>query len=402
MNRFLKAGMVGLGLGVILPATIGGAAPQASTMGQVETAKIADTLVKRCAAIQSGELVLITGGAQDQQLLEDIAVEIRTLGAHPLIALGSDRLSRKLITDVDARFDRQEPAFSMKLAEIVDAIINVDFSERPDLWADIPSQRLIDRRKSMQAVDETMLQRGVVQVELGNGLYPTPALARQFGISQTQLSKIFWDGVNTKYDKLQATGARVKDKLQSGRKVRVTASNGTDLTVEIAKRPAFVSDGMVSLEDRYEKGPACQVWLPAGEVYVTPVRGTANGKFIADTYFFEGQLIKGLTLTFTKGKLTSMTADSDITALRERYDAAPAGREFLAVIDIGLNPDIRPPSGSRVVTWMGAGNITIGVGNNTWAGGSNDVPYSLFAHLVGGSLTVDDKPIVERGTLLDK
>ncbi len=169
MNRFLKAGMVGLGLGVILPATMGGAAPQASTMGQVETAKIADILVKRCAAIQSGELALITGGAQDQQLLEDIAVEIRKLGAHPLIALGSDRLSRKLITDVDARFDRQEPAFSMKLADIVDAIINVDFSERPDLWADIPSQRLIDRRKSMQAVDETMLQRGVVQVELGNG-----------------------------------------------------------------------------------------------------------------------------------------------------------------------------------------------------------------------------------------
>ena len=64
---------------------------------------------------------------------------------------------------------------------------------------------------------------------------------------------------------------------------------------------------------------------------------------------------------------------------------------LFSAIDIGINPDVKAPKNSHFVSWMGAGMITIGFGNNIWAGGENDVPFDFFAHLSTGTLTVDNQ-----------
>ena len=46
------------------------------------------------------EHVLITGGAQDQALLENIAVHVRKAGAFPLVTLNSERMAKRLFDDV--------------------------------------------------------------------------------------------------------------------------------------------------------------------------------------------------------------------------------------------------------------------------------------------------------------
>ncbi len=389
-----------LGLGTLLVGVTAGAAPQESATATVDTGQVAATIVNQTAGIRRGELVLIEGGTRDQKLLEDLAVEVRKLGAHPLIVIGSDRLDRKMLVDVDKRFDSEEPKFAARLAEIIDAMITVDYAQQQGNLDDIPMKRRAERAKAFEKIGTRMRDRGVVQVHLGNDLYPTQALAEQFAIPYDKLAEIFWAGVNTDFDRLQVIGANVKDALSKGKRLRITAPNGTDLTVEITGRPIFVSDGVVSSEDRYERGPAAQVWLPAGEVYLTPVPKTAEGTFVAETFFYEGKRVDGLTLKFRKGKLRSMTAKSDITALLEAYNAAPSDRDWFGAIDIGMNPDVKLPRGSRVATWIGSGTISIGIGSNTWAGGDNEVPYGLYGHLLKGTLTVDNKKLVDNGRLL--
>jgi aminopeptidase len=46
-----------------------------------------------------------------------------------------------------------------------------------------------------------------------------------------------------------------------------------------------------------------------------------------------------------------------------------------------------------------AGAVTVGTGVNTWAGGSNDVPYGQSVFLTGATVTLDGKPVIEGGTL---
>jgi len=363
--------------------------------------KIAQTIVNQCAAIGPGELVFIGGGPRDLDLLENIAVEVRRSGAQPLLTIETESLVRRMFTDVPAKFDTQEPLFGLRLANIIDVRIGIDFRERLDLLADIAPQRIIDASKAESAVNDALLKRNVRQVYLGNALYPTKALATQFGIPHDELARIFWTGINVDYTQLQATGEKVQKQLAGGNEVKINAANGTNLTVKINGRPVFVSDGVISTKDRADGGPACQVWLPAGEVYLAPVAGTAAGTFIADTYFYEGKLIEGLKLEFKDGRLVNMTAaKGDLEPLKKRYDAAPAGRDQFAFIDLGINPNVTHPKDSRMVCWMAAGMISIGTGGNTWCGGDNDVPFDMYAHLVGATLTVDGKALIDKGKLI--
>ncbi|MCZ6850507.1 MAG: hypothetical protein O7F17_02580, partial [Planctomycetota bacterium] len=94
MNTSLR--ILGLGLGAVLLGVASGITQQKLSTANPDTAGIADTLVNKSANIRYDELVLISGGARDQQLLEDIAVEVRKLGAHPVITISSDRLTRNL------------------------------------------------------------------------------------------------------------------------------------------------------------------------------------------------------------------------------------------------------------------------------------------------------------------
>ncbi len=201
------------------------------------------------------------------------------------------------------------------------------------------------------------------------------------------------------YSKLQATGETVKTAIATGKEVHITNPNGTDLSLRIDGRPVFVSDGVISDEEMELGGAAGMVWLPAGEVYTTPVPGTAEGTVVVDHYFFQGHDIRDLTLTFEAGKLVSMTAESNLERLQAVYDAAGPGKDLFAVVNVGLNPNVRIPSGSQMVAWMPAGMVTIGFGNNTWAGGENNVAFGFFSFLPGSTLKVDGKVLVENGVL---
>ena len=337
----------------------------------VDYEALAQKLVNQCAAVKEGEVVLVSGGVKDIELLEDIAVNVSKVGAFPLIIVGSDRLTRKMLTEVPEKYDSQFPILNMKLLDFTNVVIGVSYGEDPGLLADIPPDRIAEISKASAPVNDLAVKRNIRQVSLGNGLYPTEALAKQFGMTKNELSEIFWKGVNTDYSKLEAKGVALKELLKAGKEVQITNTNGTDLKVRIENRPVFVSDGTTSAEDLTGGLAAMQVYLPAGEVFVTPVPGTAEGIVIVDHDFYQGKLIEDIKLTFKAGKLISMTAKSGLEPLKAMYDAAGPGKEEFSFIDIGINPDVKIKPGSMLLTWMPSGMLTIGIGNNIWAGGEN-------------------------------
>jgi leucyl aminopeptidase (aminopeptidase T) len=365
----------------------------------VDYEALAQKLVNQCANIHEGEIVLIYGGVRNLELLEDISVNVRKLGAYPLISIGSERIARRMYTEVPVKYDSQIPEVDLKLLGFVTAVISVDFSETPGLLSDIPPERFITRAKAYESVNALSQSRNVKGVTLGNGLYPTEAQAKQFGLTLKELSDIFWNGVNVDYTKLEATGKAVQKILSNGKEVQISNANGTDIKINIENRQVLVSDGSLSAEDLQKGYASSQVYLPAGEVFMSPVKGTATGKVVVDRLFYQDKEIIGLTLTFQKGKLTSMTAKSGIESFKKFYDAAESGKDEFAYIDLGINPDVNIKPGSKLVAWMSGGMINIGIGNNIWAGGENKNPFGYNFFLPGSTLKVDGKVLVENGIL---
>lgn len=360
---------------------------------------VAEKVVTRSAGVKQGDLVLIFGSDEDLPLLEDVAIEVRKQGASPLVSVGSNRQTRRMYDEVPAKFDSQMPGMMMQLAGIVDVIINTEPAEGRTLQG-VDPKRLAAQGKAFAPVADLMRKRGVRTVALGNGLYPSAERAEQFGISRDELADMMYGGVDADYKALQSSGQQVRKMLAAGKELRITNPNGTDFKVGIAGRPITVNDGIISAEDRKKGGAATSVWLPAGEVYLTPVPGTGEGTVVADEFFFQGKSIEGLRLVFKGGKLTSMAAKDGLGPLQAAYDAAGPGREVLGAIDIGINPGIKSPERSPVHVWGKAGTVTVQVGNNTWAGGDNQVSFGIPAYSPGSTLTVDGKPLVQEGRLV--
>jgi aminopeptidase len=382
------------------PAPDAAPAAEPAKAALTDLEQLAQRLVTQSAAVKEGEIVYITGRAHDAELLENIAVNVRKVGGFPLIEYSSDRLARRMFFDVPERYDAQADAMGRKLAESVDVVISLGNDTTENLFDGADPKRMAARGKANEPVVQAFL-KNVRNIEVGNNLYPTPWRAERFGMPEGELAQTFWNGVNIDYGELQTRGEQVKAVLAAGNELHITNPNGTDLKVRVQGRPVLVSDGVVTVEDMKRGAAAASAYLPAGEVYTTPVPGTAEGKVVHSRTFFRGKQIDNLTLTIVGGKVTAMTgAGPGYADFRAGYDAVNDPRkDLVGFVDFGINPNVKLPAASTVGNWVPAGTVTVGTGINVWAGGDNSVPYGLTVFLPGSTVTLDDKPIIENGTL---
>jgi len=349
--------------------------------------------------VKTGDKVLITGSVRDEALLENIAVETMKAGGQPLISVTSDKLMRRSYDEVPASYDTLPQSLNLALTNTFDVQIALDVGEPSGVLAGVPQSRQAARAKAFDPVTQAFLQRNVRFVNLGNGQYPTATLSRTLGVPQAELASAFWKGAGVSPQALRTNGEAVRAKFAGARQITLTHPNGTDLTFAVDAARGFVSDGAITPEKLKQGGAAANTWLPAGELLLPASPGTAEGKLVVDKIRWEGQEIRGLTLTYTKGRLTAMTATSNIDSLKARYDAAAGGKDQFAYIDIGLNPETKLPVGTGHVVWTAPGAVTVGLGDNRGFGGTNASDFGLATQIGGATVKVDGKAVVENGAL---
>lgn len=382
-------------------APSGGSGAPAATVtapSAAERAAVA-TSMARAALIKPGDRVLIYGSVRDADLLEDLAVETMKLGGQPLIAIGSQRLGRRSYDEVPASFDTLTPTLDLALVNTFEVQLTVDVGESDSAFAGVSPARIAARSRAQVPVNTAFARRGVRVVSLGNGLYPTATLARRLGVSQSELANVFWRAVGMAPESIQTRGAAARAALAGGRRVTVTAPNGTNVSFGVDGAKTALSDGALTPQGLRQGGLSRYTWLPAGELQAPPLPGTAEGRIVFDKVVIRGTDVVGLTLMVSGGRITSMTATSGLEPLQASYDAASGAKDQFAGIDLGLNPQIRLPLNSGRVVWMAAGAVTLSFGDNQGAGGSNVSDFGMSGAIVGATVSVDGRAIVENGVL---
>ncbi len=379
-------------------STTNAAKPDAAkTSAPTDMKALAAKIVNQSAAVKEGEIVMISGGIRDMDLLENIVTEVQKVGGEPLLSINSEKMLKRSITDVPEKYDTQEPKLGMALARTANVSISIDSSETENLLADIPPARMAARAKAGSPVAEEFQKNKVRSVNVGNDLYPTEWRAKRFDMPLDGFAKLFWDGVNIDYTSLQATGEKARAAMV-GKEIEITHPNGTSLKANLESKPAYISDGIISADD-VAKGNT-QVFLPAGEAAVITAAGSGTGKFVIEKDYFQGKEMHNVVLNFENGKLTSMTGEGDgFAAMKASFDAMGEGKDLLSYIDVGINPNYTLASSSKLGNWVSAGMVSVGTGNNIWAGGTNNATGAAGGHLAGCTVKIDGKTIVENGTL---
>lgn len=359
---------------------------------------VAERVVGQVAGVKEGEVVVITAPDTEAELAAQLGWAARRKKADFIQQLFREKDGRRSFDELPAELDTLPQTAALKLTSITDMTISVSRTDNLALMKDVPEERRQARWSSGTTLEDAARKRGVRSVDIGNGIFPTDATAKRFGMKKADLEKLFWSSVDVDYSKLQATGEAVKAAL-GGKVLKIKSDAGTDLTMAIEKRPVSVSDGIISDADRKAGGANLTVWLPAGEVYLVPVPGTAEGTLVLPRSFSDDVEIVDLALTIKAGKVVDAKAKKGLEAFKKRYDAAGAGKDELGYVDLGVNPALLAPKGSKLQSWVSAGTVTVGIGNNQWAGGTNLATYGYAGHLTTATVTVDDKPVVEKGVL---
>ncbi len=350
------------------------------------------------AGIAQGDLVRISGSTKDLPLLGAIALEVTKAGGASFFALNSDELVRRTCHEVPAERDAGNAAATLKLIAAMTADISVSSGSNPGLCSDVDPARLAARGKAFQEANAAYNKAGIKAINLGNGMEPADWRAKRFGITPAQLSSLYWNGINVEPAKVKEAAAPIVRGL-AGKRLTVNAVNGTSVSMSIEGRPVLFSDGLVTSE-MAKKGQTLVAWLPAGDVYLVAVPGSAEGTVVVDRFWYHEKPIDGLTLTIKGGKIVEMQAKSGpLEQFKRDYEGSGGAKDAVGVVNIGTNPNLRSPAGSKVNATPVWGTVSIMTGDTSWAGGPDVSSWNFIGFVPAATVTVDGKVLVDKGEL---
>lgn len=207
------------------------------------------------------------------------------------------------------------------------------------------------------------------------------------------------NAIDVDYKVMQDTADRLKSLLDKGTTVHISTKAGTSLKMSIKCCNAIANDGRYGYTGRGGN-------IPAGEVYIPPVEGTAEGKAVIDGSIRHRKgtmLVKEpVILEIRKGSIISVKGDIESKMLGETMAWAEGKARYpenvmkIAELGIGVNPNCRV-IGQTTVDEKTIGTCHIANGSNSWFGGSIKSMIHLDHVMKDVTLRIDDEEIIVDG-----
>jgi leucyl aminopeptidase (aminopeptidase T) len=202
---------------------------------------------------------------------------------------------------------------------------------------------------------------------------------------------VFARAMPVDYGELRQAGERIAAELGGASRCRVTSVAGTDIVLSLDGRAAEIDDG--NLEARAAFGN-----LPAGEAYIAPVEGSAEGRVVFDgSLSGYGLLDDPVQVKVARGR--AVEADGKAGRwLLETLDAGGASGRVLAELGIGTNP-AATLSGDVLEDEKVAGTAHVAFGTNVSFGGANASSVHIDGMLLEPTVELDGRALVRNGEL---
>ncbi len=190
---------------------------------------------------------------------------------------------------------------------------------------------------------------------------------------------------------LQITN-KLTDVLSIGRNVHITTAAGTDLRMSIKGKKGIPDTGFVT-----EPGMTCNI--PAGEAFLAPIEGTAEGILVVDGSMGQSGIIKKpIKMYVSKGFVTKIHGNREARLLRKQL--APFGKHGRNIAELGIGTNHKAKLTGKVLEDEKIlGTVHVALGNNITMGGTCNVGSHLDGILLKPKLTIDEKVILSGGKI---
>ncbi len=172
--------------------------------------------------------------------------------------------------------------------------------------------------------------------------------------------------MNVDWKALAERTRRLAKEMNAAESVSLRTGNGSFLAFSVRGRRAFSDTGILTMPGAFGN-------LPAGEVFLAPVEGTARGKLVLE-WGPTSQLSSPVTLTVEDGHVTDVSGtDEYAQRLRDKLSEREENRN-IAELGIGTNTGAKRPDNILESEKM-FGTVHIALGDNSSFGGKVSTPF---------------------------
>lgn len=197
-------------------------------------------------------------------------------------------------------------------------------------------------------------------------------------------------GMTADFNKMARTIKRLSKIVKNTKKAHITTEAGTDLKLSLEGRKWIADDTGIC----HKKGSFTN--LPAGEIFIAPKEGTANGTLVIDGAFQE-KLDTPARIVVKNGVAVDI-----IRALKVRNILDEVGKKGrnVAEFGIGMNPAAKI-IGNVLEDEKKLGTIHIAFGDNSTYGGNVKCGVHIDGIILKPTVVLDDKKtILDKGELV--
>jgi aminopeptidase len=354
---------------------------------------LARVVLSSTLGIQQGDNVIVEAWDHGLPIADAFIYQLRELGAHPMLLFEHEdvfwKSAESLPQEKLGKMGEHEWAAIEKAKGYVFIPGPADIRK---IWKS-PS-----KFGAATSYNEEWYERAkryrlkAARIALG---YATQHRARAYKLSLPAWQRMLLDASTVDPSLLKDKMTKLAPMLQSGQ-AKITAQNGTNLTLRLAGREAYAEDGIVDEADLEHGRNVANI--PGGNLLVCPEETYAEGNVVFDRpTAYMGKWVGGVRFEFKNGQLTNYRAQLNADHLKASYEKATGEKNRIAALGVGVNPKART---GFLQDSIALGNVTVAIGGNDDLGGTNKTNFYFPGTLTKATLTVDDNPIVKNGKLL--
>ncbi|WP_244266956.1 aminopeptidase [Moorella stamsii] len=195
------------------------------------------------------------------------------------------------------------------------------------------------------------------------------------------------------YEAMRSLTRKYVEVLTASGVARVTSPGGTDITMELKGRIGFMDAG--ELQQRGASGN-----LPAGEAYIAPLEGSAEGVVVLDGSLAGwGRLEEPIIIEVKEGLAVRVEGGEAARWLWESLTKCGEAGTALAELGIGTN-EKAIVSGNILEDEKAIGTVHIAFGDNKGFGGKVEAGIHLDGLILKPTVEVDGEVVIKEGRLL--
>jgi len=197
--------------------------------------------------------------------------------------------------------------------------------------------------------------------------------------------EMFFGAMDVDWQDLAVSTNVLSRALTAADRCEVSSPNGTRLILGVSDRPVLSDDGILNQRGKFGN-------LPAGEVFLAPVEGTAEGVLVLE-WGPEARFKGPLEVVIRDGKVVSVHGDEkdEVAWLEGLLSAHPANTN-IAELGIGTNPAATRPD-NILESEKILGTVHVAFGDNHTFGGTVKAPLHQDFVVFGATLVA----VWERG-----